>query len=142
VVFNPPSNFHDLRNNQKMELKVNSYNNLMSTQKVSDTYAKKKVLNWKDKDILADRELRRKDAELEWEIQQIMALGPNWKEQLLQQANAGTPPGGDMGGAPAGGGMPPAFGGGEAALGLEEPPMPPNAGVEPEMPVVPEEPPA
>lgn len=145
LVFNPPSNFHDLRNNQKMELKINSYNNLMATQKVSDTYAKKKVLGWKDKDILADRELRRKDAELEWEIQQIMALGPNWKEQLINQANAGAPPeGGEMGGAIAGGGsaLPPAFGGGEAAIGLEEPPMPPNAGNEPELPMVPEEQPA
>lgn len=144
IVFNPPSNFHDLRNNQKMELKVNSYNNLMSTQKVSDTYAKKKILGWKDKDILADRELRRKDAELEWELQQIMALGPDWKSQLLQQANAGAAEeggemmGGDMmGGA---GGMPPAFGGGEPAIGGDET-LPPNAGNAPEMPIVPEEPP-
>ena len=144
VVFNPPSNFHDLRNNQKMELKINSYNNLMSTQKVSDTYAKKKTLGWKDKDILADRELRRKDAELEWELQQIITMGPNWKEQLLQQAQSGTPEGGDMmaaggGSAPGGvGGMPPAFGGGEAAIGGEET-LPPNAGNPPEMPIVPEE---
>jgi hypothetical protein len=148
VVFNAPSNFYDLRNNQKMELKVNSYNNLMSTQKVSDTYAKKKVLGWKDKDILADRELRRKDAELDWELQQIMAMGPNWKEQLLQQAQGGAPEAGDdlggMGGgmgAGGAGGLPPSFGGGEAAIGGDET-LPPNAGVAPEMPMVPEEPPA
>jgi len=144
VIFNAPSNFYDLRNNQKMELKVNSYNNLMSTQKVSDTYAKKKVLGWKDKDILSDRELRRKDAELEWELQQIMALGPNWKEQLLQQAQGMPEAGGDLGGAGGmggSGGMPPAFGGGEAAIGGDET-LPPNAGVAPEAPMVPEEPPA
>lgn len=141
VVFNAPSNFYDLRNNQKMELKVNAYNNLMSTQKVSDTYAKKKVLAWKDQDILADRELRRKDAELEWELQQIMAYGPGWKQQLLQQANAGGPPegGGELGGG-AGGGMPPAFGGGMAAMGTDETSIPPNAGTAPEEPIVPEEP--
>jgi hypothetical protein len=144
VVFNAPSNFYDLRNNQKLELKINSYNNLMSTQKVSDTYAKKKVLGWKDQDILADRELRRKDMELEWELQQIMAYGPKWKEQLIQQANAGAPP---EGGAPGGGGggMPPAFGGGPAALGGDagmETELPPNAGVAPEPAAVPEEQPA
>jgi hypothetical protein len=141
IIFNPPSNFYDLRNNQKMELKVNSYNNLMSTQKVSDTYAKKKVLGWEDKDILSDREFRRKDAELEWELQQILALGPDWKKQLIQQAQGAPQEGGDMmGGAGMGGvgGMPPAFGGGEAAIGGDET-MPPNAGIAPEMPIVPEE---
>jgi hypothetical protein len=140
LVFNAPSNFYDLRNNQKMEMKINSYNNLMSTQKVSDTYAKKKTLGWKDKDILSDRELRRKDAELEWELQQILALGPSWKEQLLNQAKTGEPPeGGDMmGGGMSGGGMPPPFGGGEAAIGGDET-LPPNAGNPPEMPIVPEE---
>lgn len=143
VTFNPPSNFYDLRNNQKMELKVNAYNNLMSTQKVSDTYAKKTVLGWKDIDILADRELRRKDAELEWEIQQIMAMGPNWKETIINQANAATA-GADTqaGGAPpmAGGGMPPEFGGGPAAIGADDSLPPPNAGNPPEAPIVPEEP--
>lgn len=139
VIFNPPTNFYDLRNNQKMELKIGSYNNLMSTQKVSDTYAKKKVLGWKDQDILADRELRRKDAELEWEIQQIMAYGPSWKKQLLQQAKAGEAAPTPEGGAPmGGGGMPPDFGGGPAAIGEEVPP--PNAGVAPEGEIVPEEP--
>ncbi len=141
VVFNAPSNFYDLRNNQKLEMKINSYNNLMGTQKVSDTYAKKKVLRWKDQDILADRELRRKDMELEWELQQIMAYGPDWKSQLIQQANAGAPP---EGGAPAGGsGMPPEFGGGPAAIGGDtETELPPNAGVTPEPAAVPEEQPA
>jgi hypothetical protein len=115
----------------------------MSTQKVSDTYAKKKVMGWNDKDILADRELRRKDMELEWELQQIMAMGPDWKKQLLQQAQTGAlPEGGDMGGgmSPGGaGGMPPPFSGGDAALGGDEM-MPPNAGNPPEAPIAPEEP--
>jgi hypothetical protein len=141
LIFNAPSNFYDLRNNQKMELKVNSYNNLMSTQKVSDTYAKKKVLGWQDKDILADRELRRKDAELEWELQQILAMGPSWKEQLIQQAQTGTPPdGGDLSGGMGGmgdsGGLPPDFGGGPAEIGEN---LPPNAGNEPIPEIVPEE---
>lgn len=149
IVFNPPSNFHDLRNNQRLEMKINSYNNLMSTQNVSDTFAKKKVLGWKDKDILADRELRRKDAELTWELQQISTLGPNWKTQQMMQAGSEGAPGGaagDMGGieggGAAGGGLPPSFGGGEAAVGagMEGGELPPNAGNPPQAPAVPEEP--
>lgn len=150
IEFNPPTNFYDLRNNQKLELKIGSYNNLMSTQKVSDTYAKKKVLGWKDKDILADRELRRKDAELEWELQQILALGPNWKEQALAQAKAAEA--GAAGGLPGGSGLPPAGGGAEGGLppefggpaevGGAETVPPPNAGIAPEAPIVPEETPA
>lgn len=137
VVFNPPSNFYELRNNQKQELKVNTFNNLVSTQKVSDTMAMKKALGWSDKEILANREFRRLDAAFEFEIQQIMAMGPSWKDQLLQQAQAGLPAeGGDMGGMPpAGGGsaVPPPFGGAPEADAAAPPP---NAGTPPEMPIV------
>lgn len=136
VIFNPPTNFYDLRNNQKLNMKIDSYNNLMNTNKVSDTYAKKKVLGWKDTDILADREFRRKDAELEWELQQITAMGPKWKEQLLAQsqggaaAEGGAETGGLGGGGSSGGGMPPEFGGGPAAVGAGldagEAPAPPT----------------
>ncbi len=150
VVFNPPSNFYDLRNSQKMELKINSFNNLINTQKISTTMAMKKALNWKDKDILANRELLRKDAELDWELQQIMTYGPDWKNQLLAQANGGGPAGGGPeSGLPEGGsglggleGGIPDFGGGEAALGGEAQLEPPNAGNAPEAPMVPEEQPA
>lgn len=143
LVFNPPSNFHDLRNNQKLELKVNTFNNLIGTGKISATMALKKVMNWKDLDILANRELLRKDAELDFEIAQIQSLGPNWKEQLINQANQGASPEMDMGGGgmgSGGGGMPPDFGGGPAALGMNTPEEPPpNAGNPPDMPAVPEE---
>tara|TARA_R110002167_G_scaffold280769_1_gene486290 strand:- start:275 stop:2068 length:1794 start_codon:yes stop_codon:yes gene_type:complete len=140
VLFNPPSNFHELRNNQKQELKINSFNNLIGTGKVSTTLALKKVMGWKDKEILANRELQRKDAELEFELAQIQAMGPGWKKQLLDQAAGaeGAEGGADMGGGmDLGGGMPPAFGGGEPAIGMDEPP---NTGVPPEEPMVPEEP--
>jgi hypothetical protein len=128
VEFNVPTNFYDLRENQKLELKVNMYNTMVGSGKISDTLAKKNYLGWSDREILADREFRRKDAELEWEMQQIMTYGPGWKETLLAQAQAGTPEeGGDpaMGGAPGGGGglpsVPPEFGGGPAAVGGPQP---------------------
>lgn len=125
VIFNPPSNFYDLRNNQKLELKVKTFNDLTQSGKISTTVALKKIMGWRDSDILANREMLRKDKELEFELAQIQALGPNWKEQLLKQAEAGAPPGGaeGLGGEPfgggggGGGGLPPSFGGGPAGLG-------------------------
>ena len=74
----------------------------------------------------------RKDAAMVWELGQITALGPNWKEELQNQPAPGEeggmmPPGG---GAPMGGGAPPAFGppppGGEEGA----PPGEPDAGAE------------
>lgn len=128
VEFNVPTNFYDLRENQKLEIKVNMYSSMVASGKISDTLAKKNYLGWTDREILADREFRRKDAELEWEMQQIMTYGPGWKETLLAQAAAGAPPeGGDPsmgGGAPGGGGglpdVPPDFGGGPAAIGGDQ----------------------
>jgi len=102
---------------------------MVGSGKISDTLAKKNYLGWTDREILADREFRRKDAELEWEMQQIMTYGPGWKETLLAQAEAGAPQeGGDPmagGGMPSGGGglpgVPPEFGGGPAAVGGPQP---------------------
>ena len=143
ITFNPPSNFHDLRNNQKLELKINSFNNLISTGKISTTLGLKKVMGWQDKEILANREFLRKDSALEWELAQITSLGPAWKKQLLDQANAGAPPAeGDLGGGAGGGAAIPSFGGGPVDIGGEEAPVPPpNAGNPPVAPAVPEEPP-
>ena len=110
-----------MRENQKKQLKVDMYNNIMNTQNVSDIFAKKKYLEWNDKDILADREFRRKDAEFQWELQQIAAMGPGWKAQILAQGAAmegggGEPPMGGGGASLGGGGgvEPPPFGGGPA----------------------------
>jgi len=149
LIFNPPSNFYELRNNQKMELKINSFSSMVSTQKISTAFAMKKALGFSDKEILANIEFRRLEAGQEFELQQILSLGPDWKNQLLQQAEGGAAPegGGEMGGGMPpnmGGGMPPDMGGGEIpdtsmGLGQEEPP---NAGNPPEPPAVPEAPPA
>lgn len=116
VVFNVPTNFYDLRENQKMEVKINTYTNLAQNEFISKTYAQKRYLGWTDNQIMANREYLRKDTEFQWEIQQISSNGPNWKEAL--QAGAPTTAGGEaeaIGGG--GGGAPPAFGGGPAEMG-------------------------
>ncbi len=120
ISFNVPTNYFEMRESQKLELKAANFNSLASNEFISTTYAQKKYLGWKDKDILANREFLRKDAEMQWELAQIQAAGPLWKEQMAAAAGAaegeiggeGAGIGGDMGG----GGVP-EFGGGPAMEG-------------------------
>lgn len=123
IEFNVPTNFYELRESQKLELKVANFGNLASNESISPTFAQKRYLNWSDIDIKANREFLRKDKELKWELMQIEQMGPNWKEMVAAQAagGAGAPP--PEGGG--GGGMPPAFTGGPAG---PEPGGPEEAG--------------
>lgn len=138
VEFNPPTNYYELRQSQRMELKVTNFNNLGSNPTVSPTYLQKKILQWTDLDIKVNREYLRKDKEFEWELNQVSQYGPYWKLAITggQAGGAEGAPGGEGGAAPGGGagpgGAPPAFGGGPAAL--ETPPEaegPPGAGAAP-----------
>lgn len=144
ITLNVPTNFYEVRENQKLELKVNNFNSLVSNEAVSSTFAMKKYLGWKDKDILANREFKRKDEEHKWELLQIQQFGPGWKEAIALNAQAATGQEGGMPGADLGGGggapMPggigsegiPEFGGAAAAEGSPEPPMPGAAAPEPQ----------
>ena len=126
--FNPPSNYYELREAQKLGLKLDNYSNLTQNELISKTYCQKKYLGWDDHSILANRQYLRVDKELEWELAQITNMGPNWREQVAASAEATAgAAGGDMGGDMGGGGLdlgaggPPAFSGGPAGTGLEEP---------------------
>jgi hypothetical protein len=115
IVFNVPSNYFEMRQSQKLELKAANFNNLASNEFISTTYAQKKYLGWKDRDILANREFLRKDAEMQWELSQIQAGGPLWKEQMAAAAGGAEGAVGGEGGGVAGDGGIPEFGGGPAA---------------------------
>jgi hypothetical protein len=110
VEFNVPTNFYELRESQKLELKVQNFGSLVSNESISPTFAQKRYLGWNDIDIKANREFLRKDKELRWELTQIENMGPNWKDMLAAQAEAG----GEAGGA---GGPPPGGGGGGGMMG-------------------------
>ena len=123
IIFNVPTNFFELRESQRLEQKASNYNNIASNEFVSATYAQKKYLGWKDRDILANREFLRKDAEMQWELSQIQAAGPAWKEQLVAGDIAGDMvggPEGDLGGGGGGEGGIPEFSGGPADVGGED----------------------
>mgnify|MGYP001204352597 CR=1 FL=1 len=123
ISLNVPTNFFELRENQRLGLKADNFSNLAGNEFVSATYAQKKYLGWKDRDILANREFLRKDAEMTWELAQIAAAGPAWKEmavagELAEGEAAVGGEGAGVGGA--GAGAIPDFGGGPADVGGEE----------------------
>jgi hypothetical protein len=136
--FNVPTNFYELRESQKLELKINNFNSMASNEYVSPTFAQKKYLGWTDVDIKANREFLRKDKAFRWELAQIENGGPDWKEAMSAQAGAmgGAEAGGEAGGG--GGGMPPPFVGGPAATAGGESVAPPEGGAPPEMGAAPE----
>jgi hypothetical protein len=116
--FNPPSNFYELRENQKLQIKAENFNALTQSDFVSKTYAQKRYLGWSDSEIMANREFLRKDRELMWELDNITNGGPNWAEMGAVGGEA-SEGGGIGGGAPSE--TPPAFGPGPTG-GAEAPP--------------------
>jgi hypothetical protein len=124
-----------MRESQRLELKQKTYSNFANDEFISATFAQKKYLGWKDRDVLANREFLRKDAEFQWELQQITASGPAWKETMIAGglgAGEGAPGEADMGGgAGASSSLPPAFGGGEADTSGAGAEAPVEAPVEP-----------
>ena len=116
------------------KIKDLNYNNLASNEFVSATYAQKKYLGWRDRDILANREFLRKDAEMQWELAQITAAGPAWKEVAVagEVAEGDAAVGGEGGGVGAPGGAIPEFGGGPADVGGEEVDIPAETEVDAE----------
>lgn len=129
VNLNVPTNFYQVREAQALELKSKNYTTFANDDLISRTYAQKKYLGWSDPDILANREFLRKDTEFKWELEQIAASGPFWKEQAMSiTPGEGQPGEGGETGLGGGEGMPPEFGGGPATLGNQ-----PAEGAEPEI---------
>lgn len=119
---NVPTNFYDLRESQRMELKMKNFGDAIQTQQISPSLAAKKYLGWTDEMIKANREWLRKDKAFEWELAQITNAGPEWRTAQAVAAGgiegaAGGGAGGagligDLGGLA--GGAPEGFGGAAA----------------------------
>jgi hypothetical protein len=117
VEFNVPTSFMAMKEQELLELKFNNFSNAINTNAIAPSYAQKYYLGLTDELMKENREWQRKDAALKWELSQIEAAGPNFREQLAAQTGAGGEMGGEMGGgAPGGGG-----GGGGGLSGLPEP---------------------
>lgn len=127
--FNAPTNFFALREQQLFSIKQENFNSITANASISQTYAQRHYLQYTDAQISENMAWLRKDAALRWELAQIEAAGPNWREQqaaLAQAAAGGAAPAGGAGGAPGGGmgasgGEFPDFGAANAPVGGEEP---------------------
>lgn len=118
VEFNISSVFEETRKQQFLDLKFNNFEKIAANDGISNTFAQKKWLGLSDEEIAVNRQYKRVDAALAWELQQIGSSGPNWKKNMEMQqtlanqmlADAGTDIGGE-GGEGGEGAAPPAEGG-------------------------------
>lgn len=140
VRFNEPTSFMAMRNQQLLEMKFNNYNTATQSEAISKSYAQKYYLDMSADLMKENREWLRKDAALNWELEQIKSSGPNFREQLAAQQGAagaggevaaGGGGGGGGGGGAGGESAIPEFGGGEAPA---ETPPPTEAGGPPATP--------
>lgn len=91
LAFNVPTNFYEMRELQKMEMRTKSFNDITGNDSISKMFMQKKVLGWTDRMVLANREFLRKDAELKWELDQIAGAGPDWRKQFEGGPRAKAP---------------------------------------------------
>lgn len=110
----PPSNFFAIRQQQLLELKLKNFSDMSQNDGISNTYAQRYYLEMSDSAISENMEWKRKDASLRWELAQIEAAGPNWREQLeaTQEASQQAAQAGQEASASA-------IGGGTATTGTE-----------------------
>jgi len=109
---NPPSSYFAIRKNQEFELKYKTFNDIAANESISKTFAQRHYLGFNDSKISENMEWLRKDAALNWELQQISNSGPNWREHIQAAEEASNALGA--------GGAEPAAGGSAAGLGATE----------------------
>lgn len=105
IEFEPPSNYYKHRKLQSIQIAGSAFGALASNEVLSKSYLMKHVMGMSESDIVAQYELRKKEAMHEYEIAQIQAAGPNWKMALLTGGEGAEGGGGDMGGGGMGGGF-------------------------------------
>jgi len=154
VKMNEPTQFFQIREQQIFQQKLDNYSTIAAQDFISATFAQKMWFGMSDEEIINNRSLMQKDAAFRWELAQIEANGPDFREKALQEmrdtmdgVGMGLDSMGGGGGLPSGGGddtslpdfgSPPAgdadaaAGGGDAVAGdggknsPPPPPPPPN----------------
>lgn len=128
VEFNMPTNFAVMREQQIFDLKKNNYIGIIGSELMSQSFAQKYYLGLTEEQMAENREWIRKDAAMSWEMQQIIANGPNFRKRLQAEAEM-EKIANSAGGAPGAGGTSlPGAGGGF------NPELPPEFGPGPEVP--------
>ena len=81
-----PSQFFQLREQQLFQLRYDNFNNISQNDMMSNTFAMKIYLGYKDNQILANQHFSRLDAAFRWELSQIEQNGPDFREKALKAA--------------------------------------------------------
>ena len=110
VAFNPPTMYLAMKQSQLFELKSNNFTNMSNNEGIANSYAQKTWLELSDDEMAVNREWKRKDAALQWELEQILTAGPNWKDQIKAVQVASAEIAGGGGGVGGGAQTPPNFG--------------------------------
>lgn len=128
VSFQVPTVFMAMKQQQLFDIKYNNFSQMANVEGISPSFSQRHYLGLNDKEMAENREWRRKDAAFMWELEQIQANGPNFREMAnaaneaageMESQEAGAPMGGNAGGAEGNTETPPDFGpaptGGEGA---------------------------
>jgi len=130
VHFNVPTSFMAMREQQLLKMKFDNFQAAVQNPAISPSYAMKYHLSMSEDQMRENRDWLRRDAALEWEVNQIKQGGPNFRNAAAEGGAGGGPDGGGEpgGGGPGGGGpgaggsMPELGGGGESAGADQVPP--------------------
>tara|TARA_R110000744_G_scaffold10369_4_gene32302 strand:- start:11781 stop:13559 length:1779 start_codon:yes stop_codon:yes gene_type:complete len=121
IKFTPPTNFHELRQQQRLQIKISNFNDFISHESISAIYGQIKYLKWSKGEIEDNIKHLKQEAALSFELEQIKGAGPNWKMAEAEVIGADGFEGGGGGGGPEfGDDSVPDFSGGEPDLGDDE----------------------
>lgn len=98
---NAPCQFHQIREQQLLQQKLDNYTNIAANDFISATFAQKLYFGWTDDQIIQNRTLMQRDAAFRWELAQIEQSGPDFREKALEEMEGME---GDLGGGLGGGG--------------------------------------
>lgn len=95
VTFSLPTITLALREQQLFELRLNNFNQVVSNENISFQKAAKEFLGWSENDFLSNKEMLRQEAACNWELSQIEAEGPDFRQKLEDQFSDDSGEGGE-----------------------------------------------
>lgn len=85
IKLNEPTQFFTIRQQQEKQLKLDNYTNMVANDMINPILMLKQELGWDDRKVLANIEWQRRVAALRWELAQIEANGPDFREKALKE---------------------------------------------------------
>ena len=80
IHFNTPTAFMAMRDQQLFELKQTNFSAMSQNEGIANSYAQRHYLGYTDAQMVENREWLKKDAGIQWELEQIRSMGPDFRE--------------------------------------------------------------